>query len=90
MKLKSYLLLFFLITIITFILGVRYGQKVEQANKVINYLLSITPTPSPSPITPTPIKYATTEGKIWRIKFIYPSFLKIREDPTRGAIFFEP
>lgn len=90
MKPKSYLLLFLLAIILTFILGVRYGQKVEQTNKVINYFLSITPTPSPQPISPTPIKYATTEGKIWRLKFIHPSFLKVKEDPTKGAVFFEP
>ncbi|MFN4212771.1 MAG: hypothetical protein ACK4FL_02290 [Microgenomates group bacterium] len=88
MKAKSYLLIFSLTLILTFILGVRYGQKVEQTNKVINYLLSITPTTPPP--TPTPFKYATSESKIWKVKFIYPSFLKIKEDPTRGAVIFEP
>lgn len=87
MKTKSYLLLFFLALILVFILGVRYGQKVEKTNKVINYVLSITPT---TPISPTPLKYATSESKIWKIKFTYPSYLKIKEDPTKGAIFFEP
>lgn len=87
MQFKSYLLLFFLILILIFILGVRYGQNIEKTNKVINYVLSITPTKVP---IPTPLKYATSEGKIWRIKFTYPSFLKIKEDPSRSAVIFEP
>lgn len=92
MKLKSYLLLFVLIVILFFILGVRYGQKVEKTNKTINYILSITPRISPtSPPTPTPIKYATYESKLKKInKIIYPSGLKIKEDATTSAIFFEP
>jgi len=87
MKSKSYLLLSFLVCVLAFILGVRYGQKVEKANKVINYFLSITPTKMP---VPTPFKYATSESKIWKIKFTYPSSLKVKEDPTKSAILFEP
>lgn len=89
MKSKSYLFLFLLSLLLVFILGVRYGQRVEQTNKAINYLLSITPTTSISP-TPTPVSYATSEGKIWRIKFTYPSNLKMKEDPTKSAVLFEP
>lgn len=54
MKTKPYLFLFFLIVILVFILGVRYGQKVERNNKVVDYLLSITPLPIPPPNTPSP------------------------------------
>lgn len=87
MKSKSYLALFFLLLVLVFILGVRYGQKVEKTNKIINYVLSITPTAIP---TPTPIAYASSEGKIWKIKFIYPSNLKVKEDPTKSAVIFAP
>lgn len=87
MKSKSYFLLFFLVLILFFILGVRYGQKVEKTNKVIDYILSISPTKVP---TPTPFKYATSESKLWRIKYTYPSFLKVKEDPTKSAVLFEP
>jgi len=87
MKPKSYLFLFFLGLIVVFILGVRYGQQVEKTNKVINYVLSITPTKI---LSPTPFKYATSESKIWKIKFTYPSFLKIKEDPTKSAVLIEP
>ncbi len=89
MKIKSYLLLFVLIVILFFILGVRYGQKVEKTNKAINYFLSITPSPT-IPITPTPYKYATYEGKLKRInKIIYPSFLKLKENSTTSAVILE-
>jgi hypothetical protein len=87
MKSKPYLVLFLLLLILVFILGIRYGQKVEKTNKVINYVLSITPT---APISPTPLKYATSESKIWKIKFTYPSFLKVKEDASKSSVIFEP
>lgn len=101
MKLKSYLLLFVLIVILFFILGVRYGQKVEKTNKTINYILSITPkitfTPNEVPTTsrnevgPTPIKYATYESKLKKInKIIYPTNWKIKENATQSSILIEP
>lgn len=89
MRIKSYLLLFVLTVILFFILGVRYGQKVEKTNKTINYLLSITP--KAISITPSPYKYATYESKLKKInKIIYPNNWKIKEDPTSSAIFLEP
>jgi hypothetical protein len=36
-----------------FILGIRYGQRVEKNNKVVDYILSITPYPTYTPY-PTP------------------------------------
>lgn len=90
MKSAPYLFLFSLALILVFILGVRYGQRVEKTNKAIDYVLKLTPTRSPVTPTPTPIQYATSEGRIWRIKFIYPSFLKLREDASHSAVIFEP
>lgn len=95
MKSKSYLFLFILLLVLFFIMGVRYGQKVEKTNKAINYLLSITPSPRRNPPKAdeggsTPIQYATSESKIWKIKFTYPSNLKIKEDPTKSAVIFAP
>lgn len=49
MKTKPYLFLFFLIVILVFILGVRYGQRVEKNNKIVDYLLLITPYPTYTP-----------------------------------------
>jgi hypothetical protein len=87
MKLKSYLFLFFLIVLLFFVLGVRYGQKVEKNNKVIDYLLRL---PSPTvPISPTPPTYKEYKSKKWGLKFTYPANLEIKEDATAPAIFFE-
>jgi hypothetical protein len=88
MKLKSYLLLFVLIVILFFILGVRYGQKVEKTNKTINYLLSITPTKTPTP-SPTPYEIITQKSKKYGIKYNFPSFLELFEDPTSAAVFLK-
>ena len=54
MKTKSYVFLFVIILILVFILGVRYGQKVEKNNKIVDYLLSITPIPSSAPKSLSP------------------------------------
>ncbi|MEK7634015.1 MAG: hypothetical protein AAB437_04190 [Patescibacteria group bacterium] len=58
MKTKSYVFLFILLLILFFILGVRYGQKVEKNNKIVDYILSITPYPTYTPY-PSPTKIAT-------------------------------
>lgn len=87
MKKTSYIFLFFLFIILIFILGVRYGQKVEKNNKVVDYILSITPTPKPP--TPTPIKYTEYKSKKWGLRLIFPSNLEIKEDATAPAILIE-
>lgn len=87
MKLKSYLFLFFLIVVLFFVLGVRYGQRVEKNNKVIDYLLRL---PSPTaPITPTPLTYKDYKSKKWGLKFTYPSNLKLKESTNTPEILFE-
>ena len=68
MKIKSYLFLFFLVVILVFILGVRYGQKVERNNKVVDYILSITPFPSSPPNTPAPTKNASASPTLFNLK----------------------
>jgi len=87
MKLKPYLFLFFLIVILAFILGVRYGQKVEKNNKTIDYLLKL-PTPT-MPVTPTPVRYIEYKSKKWGLKFTYPANLDIKENATMPAILFD-
>lgn len=68
MKIKPYLFLFFLIVILVFILGVRYGQRVEKNNKVVDYVLSITPYPTYTP-SPTEIKKnASTSPTLFNLK----------------------
>jgi len=87
MKTESYIFIVVLIVISVFILGVRYGQKIEKNNKKVEYIMKITPTiPSPSPI---PIKYTEYKSKKWGIKFTYPDNLEIKEDATAPAILFK-
>lgn len=77
MKIKSYIFLVILTIILFFILGVRYGQKVEKNNKIVDYILSITPyptyTPYPlaSPASPSqggPSKTASTSPTLIKLK----------------------
>ena len=87
MKNKPYLLLIVLTIVLAFILGVRYGQRVEKTNKTIDYLLTITPTPRQP--TPTPAKYKEYKSKRWGLKFTLPENLAVKEDATSPAIMFE-
>lgn len=80
MKLKPYLFLFFLLTILVFILGVRYGQRIEKNNKIVDYLLKVTPTKIPP--TPTPVKYLKYKN------ITYPAGLEVVVDTTSSAILF--
>ena len=70
MKIKPYLFLFFLVVILVFILGVRYGQRVEKNNKVVDYILKITPYPTytPFPSSPLPSKAASSSPTLFNLK----------------------
>jgi len=85
MKIKSYLFLFALIIILFFIIGVRYGQKVEQANKTINYYLSLPPTKPPEPtISKDFLSYTHTSCGV---SFVYPAWLSKEKETTVSAQF---
>ena len=84
MKTKSYIFLFVLILILIFILGVRYGQKVEQTNKTIGYLISITPTPTATPTIPLEFKKYT--NKFCGVEFTYPSTAEVKSESTGSAL----
>ena len=87
MKQKPLIFLFILILVLTFILGFRSGQSVEKTNKVINYVLSITPTKIPP--TPTPVSYKEYKSKKWGLKFTYPANLEVKESSKTPEILFE-
>ncbi len=87
MKRYPYLLVFVLLVTLSFILGFRSGQNVEQKNKVVDYLLSITPTPKPP--TPSPVKYSEYKSKKWDLRLTYPSGLDITESATDPAIILK-
>lgn len=62
MKKTPYVFLIVLIVVLVFIIGFRSGQKTEKTNKIIDYILSITPYPTytPYPTIVQPSKTATT------------------------------
>jgi hypothetical protein len=75
-----YLLIIALVVSLTFIIGVRYGQKVEKTNKTISYLLSITPAKTQPFPTASSLKFETYESKDCGIKFLYPLWESIHKN----------
>ena len=88
MQRKPYLLFFLLLTVLSFILGFRAGQKTEKTNEVVDYVLSITP--APKLVSPTPAKLKEYKSKRWGIDFKFPSNLSINESTNTPEIIFEP
>ncbi len=82
-KLGPYLLIVFLLLILVFVGGVRYGQKVEQANKFINYLISLSPTHPQT--TPPPLQFATYKNEVCGLQFLYPTSLKKEKESSFSA-----
>lgn len=89
-RIGPYFLLGGLTLLLIFILGVRYGQRVEQRNKEIITLLSLTPpkktTPSPSP-TRKPIKFLQFNHQGCRIAFLYPNSIEMVKETSKSAQF---
>jgi len=90
MNIKSGPVIFLLILtiILIFILGVRYGQRIEKANKIINYALNLSPTPTLQP-TQIPLGFNEYLHKTCGVKFLYPSSLLLEKETTNSAIFSE-
>jgi len=90
-KPKTLVLIVVILLILFFILGVRYGQKVEKANKAIDFLLSITPTPKPTTTpTPTPLIFEEYKSKRWGIRFRYPKNFEVKEATNAPEILIAP
>jgi hypothetical protein len=90
-KPKTLVLIVILLLILFFTLGVRYGQKVEKANKVIDFILSITPTPKPTNTpTPTPLIFENYKSKRWGLRFKYPKNFEIKESTNSPEILIVP
>jgi len=68
MKLKSYIFIIVLIIILTFILGGRHGNKVKKNDKIVEYILSVTPYPTYTPYPLTPTKTASTSPTLIKLK----------------------
>ncbi len=69
-----------LLLILFFIVGVRYGQRVEKTNKNISALLSTTP-------KPIKYEYKKYKNELCNLEFSYPSTLKINKETTSSAEF---
>lgn len=82
-KSGPYILLFILAVILVFIIGVRYGQRVEKANKVVSSFSTITPTRKP---TEPPLEFKTFENKTCGITFLYPSALSVQKEGSVSAV----
>ena len=90
-KPKTFVFIVILLLILFFILGVRYGQKVEKANKVVDFLLSITPTKKPTPTpSPTPLIFKEYKSQRWGLRFKYPKNFEIKESTNTPEILIAP
>ncbi len=88
MKLKKTSLIFLLslFVVLIFIIGVRYGQKVEKTNKTVNYLISIPPSPTLQP-TQVPVGFKKYTNKMCGIDFLYLSqYQKLQEASDAASI----
>ena len=81
---KALFFLFFLFTILAFIIGVRYGQRVEKANKIIDFRLSLPPSPTSQP-TQQPLEFKTLTHKQCSLQFVYPNFLNQEKATSTSA-----
>ena len=72
----------FLLIILAFIVGVRYGQRIERANKTISYLVKLSPSPKPIVEVKTQPQFVAYNDKDCGVKFLYQkdSFYKIECD----------
>ncbi len=69
-----------LLLILFFIVGVRYGQRVEKTNKNISAILSTTP-------KPTSYEYKKYKNDFCALEFSYPNNLKLSKETTSSAEF---
>ena len=77
-----------LVAILIFIVGIRYGQKVERTNKTIDKLsIFLTPTVTPLPPTPLNIKYETYSHIGCGVSFLLPDYLIKSDESSTSAKF---
>ncbi|MCL4375070.1 hypothetical protein M1523_04405 [Patescibacteria group bacterium] len=81
MKTQSYLFLVFLLVVLVFILGVRYGQQVERTDRVPTPVTSRAPAPTIALDTKTYIHQGCG------VSFIYPAWWHNEVTSSRSASF---
>ena len=85
-KKGPFILISLLVIAMIFILGMQYGKQVEKTDKVIEYILSITPSQTPMPTDADPIIYKTYLQKDCAVSFVYPSNLLITKEASEESI----
>lgn len=85
-KSLPYFFLAFLFAILLFILGVRYGQYVEQINKTVSYLISLPPSPTVAPTLP-PLGFSTYTHKDCGVSFLIPNQIDKTKESSVSALF---
>jgi hypothetical protein len=84
-KKLPYIFIAVLVFILTFTIGVQHGKNVEEKNKVIKYVLSITPTRPPTPTVEAKLVFQTFKHEGCGIQFLYPSTLKEAANSSDSA-----
>lgn len=88
MRKQSYILLIILFVAVFFIIGVRYGQRVEKFNKVVAALPTPTnpPTETPTPtLRPSLESYLSFKHDDCNIKMLIPDSFTIKEKASDSA-----
>jgi hypothetical protein len=85
-KTIPYIFLATLLAILLFIIGVRYGQHVEQINKNASYLTSIPPTPTTAP-TILPLGFSTYTHPDCGVSFLIPNLIEKTKESSNSALF---
>jgi hypothetical protein len=85
-KTLPYIFLAFLCGVLLFILGVRYGQRVEQVNKNVSYLLSLPPTPTTAPTLP-PLSFSQYTHESCGVSFLIPNLIDKTQESSTSALF---
>lgn len=78
------ILIISLVIFLFFVLGIRYGQKVEKTNKVIDYLISLPPSPPAEP-TQTQVEFRKYSNKSCGVAFLYLSQLHLLQESSDSA-----
>lgn len=77
-KKAPYIFLLVLFIILVFVVGIRYGQRVERANRTIDYLKKYLPTQEPTP----EVDFVSITHEECGILFLAPKNLKVIKTKT--------
>jgi len=87
-KRTPYLFLGFLLLVLLFIVGVRYGQHVEKTNKLTSYLISIAPSATVASST-VPLAFKTYKHAPCGVQFLLPTSFTTVKEGSEGAMLQE-